>query len=107
MGARQPYRATFRIEFPRAGRMRNLAGTVDLVIDPAHQDPDDVMPALHQEIGRWLVAQAPGMVGQDLQLVQEQVDPPAGFMRLNDGFYGGGTWEQTATRPLTTPEATP
>lgn len=106
MGTRTPYTATFHIEFPRAGRVRNLAGSVDVVIDPARQDPDDIMPALHQEIGRWLVTRAPGMVGQDLQLIQERVDPPAGFMRLNDGLYGGVTWAQTATRPLATPEAT-
>lgn len=106
MGTRTPYTATFHIEFPRAGRVRNLAGTVALVIDPASQDPDDIMPALHQEIGRWLVTRAPGMVGQDLQLIQERVDPPAGFMRLNDGLYGGGTWAQTSTTPITPTQET-
>ncbi|MBK4119699.1 hypothetical protein [Kocuria rhizophila] len=106
MGARQPYRATFRIEFPRAGRVRNLAGSVAVVIDPARQDPDDIMPALHQAIGSWLVSEAPGMRGQDLELIQEHVDPPAGFMRLNGGLYGGGTWAQTSTTPITPTQET-
>lgn len=107
MGARTPYTATFTVRFPRAGRMRNLACTVELDINPARADPSDVMPALHAAVGPWLIQHAPGMTGQDLEFVQERVDPPAGFMRLNGGLYGGGTWEQTATRPLTTPEATP
>ena len=104
MSTPQPYTATFRVEFPRAGRARDLATTVDLDIDPAHQDPDDIMPALHSAVSSWLVQAAPGMAGQDLQIIQERVDPPAGFMRINDGLYGGGTWEQIDTTPITTQE---
>ncbi|WP_431695563.1 hypothetical protein [Kocuria rhizophila] len=106
MGARQPYTATFRVEFPRAGRVRNLRCEIDLDIDPRTADPDDIMPALHQAIGSWLVSEAPGLRGQDLELIQEHVDPPSGFMRLNGGLYGGGTWAQTSTTPITPTQET-
>ena len=100
----QPFTATFAVHFPRAGRTRDVAFDVVIEIDPSAGDPDDVMPALHEAIGARLIEHVPGMRGQDLALVQERVDPPSGFMRINDGFYGGGTWKQTSTTPSTNKE---
>lgn len=102
--SQQPYTAMFAVEFPRAGRTRGVAFEVAIEIDPAAGDPDDVMPALHEAIGARLIQEVPGMLGQDLALIQERVDPPSGFMRINDGFYGGGTWTQITTTPHTTEE---
>lgn len=107
MSTREPYKATFAVHVPRAGRVRDLRCEIDLDLGPGATDPDDVMPALHAAIGSWLVGEAPGMRGQDLQLIQEHVDPPSGFMRLNDGLYGGGTWEQIRTTPTTNTGGTP
>lgn len=106
MRTRQPYTATFRVHFHRAGHVRDIACEVDLDINPSLADPDDVMPALHTAVAPWLIQQAPGMRGQDLELVQERVDPPAGFMRINGGLYGGGTWEQISATPTTPTQET-
>lgn len=106
MGTRQPYTATYAVHFDRAGRARNLACTLSIEVDPSRQDPDDVMPALHRKIGRWLIAQAPGMTGQDLELLQEHCDPPSGYAQLNAGRSGSGTWAQTSTTPITPTQET-
>ena len=97
--SQHPHTATFAVRCPRVGWTRDVAFNVALEVDPSAGDPDDIMPALHEAIGSQLIQEAPGMRGQDLTLIQEHVDPPAGFMRINDGLYGGGTWEQISVAP--------
>lgn len=80
----------FRVEAPRAGRVRNIAQDLDVHIE----NPDDVMPPLHRAMCAWLALAAPGLTGHDLTLWQEHVDPCSGYFQITEGINGGGTWTQ-------------
>lgn len=81
----------FDVHAERVGTKRNFSQDLDVVVESR----DDVLPALHEALGEWLVFAAPSAAGQHMQLVQAHVDPCSGSFLINDGKYGHGTWTET------------